>query len=78
MNSPSDSASVCAQDALDSFNDWFQHYHHSKPAKPESARSATFTERVAQEHRLKQYAVDLERWKHSLDIQTKVKRAYNG
>ena len=60
------------QDAHDSFSDWFAHCHHAKPAKPDATYSSTFTERVAHEHQMRQYEVELERWQHSLDIQTKV------
>ena len=62
------------QDANDSFNDWFEHYHDMKPEKPAMATGANFTERVAFEHRQKQYENDLERWRHTLMMQTKVSR----
>ncbi|KAI0211244.1 Nuclear pore complex protein [Lamellibrachia satsuma] len=58
-------------DANDSFNDWFEHYHDMKPKKPVMAPGASFTERVAFEHRQKQYENELERWRHTLMMQTK-------
>lgn len=58
-------------DANDSFNDWFEHYHDMKPDKPAMASGANFTERVAFEHRQKQYENELERWRHTLMMQTK-------
>ncbi|KAK2172581.1 hypothetical protein NP493_941g02002 [Ridgeia piscesae] len=58
-------------DANDGFNDWFEHYHDMKPEKPAMATGANFTERVAFEHRQKQYENELERWRHTLMMQTK-------
>ena len=55
-----------------SFNDWFDKCHNSKPTKPTIAMGATFTEKVAHEHRMKQYEQELERWHHTLAAQTKV------
>ena len=60
------------QDAHDSFNDWFEHYHNSKPVEPTNPAGANFTERVAFEHKQKQYEAELERWKHTLLLQTRV------
>ncbi|KAK7508730.1 hypothetical protein BaRGS_00000296 [Batillaria attramentaria] len=57
-------------DAVESFNDWFSLYHHGKPAKPSSDVGGSFTERVAQEHRLKQYELEMERWQINLVRQT--------
>ena len=58
---------------MDSYNDWFSLYHHSKPTKPSSADvGSSFTDRVALEHRLRQYELDLERWRHNLVRQTQV------
>ena len=63
----------CGQDAMDSYNDWFSLYHHSKPSKPNSAEvGSSFTDRVALEHRLKQYEQETERWRRSLVRQTQV------
>lgn len=60
------------QDAHDSFNDWFKHFHHARPHKPDVAQGANFTERVAYEHKLKDYEQELDRWQHSLNLQSKV------
>ncbi|XP_074642754.1 nuclear pore complex protein Nup107-like isoform X2 [Tubulanus polymorphus] len=73
---------LCIQaylDAHDSFNDWFKHFHHSRPEKPVRPDSETFTVIVAYEHKHRQYEADLERWQHSLMSQTKttVDRMYN-
>ncbi|KAK2163756.1 hypothetical protein LSH36_74g00028 [Paralvinella palmiformis] len=66
-------------DAHDSFCDWFEHYHNAKPTKPNIPKGASFTERVAFEHKERQYEMDLARWKHNLMMQTKVTcdRLYN-
>lgn len=66
-------------DAVESFNDWFTLYHHGKPAKPGGDGGGSFTERVAYEHTLKQYGVEMERWKHNLVRQTRTSkdRMYN-
>lgn len=61
-----------AQEAHDAFNDWFEHYHNAKPAKPEAPHKPSFTERVAFEHQQKQFEAELARWQHSLDLQSKV------
>jgi len=73
---------LCIQaflDAQDSFNDWFDHYHKAKPSSPPAATGPTFTERVAYEHKEKQYQAELERWQHSLMLQSKttVDKIYN-
>lgn len=57
---------------MESFSDWFTLYHNGKPAKPSSQGGTSFTDRVALEHRMKQYEVEVERWKHSLVRQTRV------
>ncbi|XP_070212005.1 nuclear pore complex protein Nup107-like [Littorina saxatilis] len=67
-------------DAMESYNDWFSLYHHSKPSKPSGAEvGSSFTDRVAFEHRLKQYDQDLERWQYKLvrQTQTTKDRVYN-
>lgn len=65
--------------SLESYNDWFEHYYHSRPEAPQIAAGATFTERVALEHKEKQYLADRERWQNALRLQTKVTvdRLYN-
>ncbi|XP_060066692.1 nuclear pore complex protein Nup107-like [Ylistrum balloti] len=57
--------------AMDSFNDLFNQYHHTKPTKPTLAEAASFTEKVAHEQQMKRYHQEMERWRHHLDIQTK-------
>ncbi|XP_056006314.1 nuclear pore complex protein Nup107-like isoform X1 [Ostrea edulis] len=66
-------------DAMDSFNDWFNKFHHTKPAKPTAPHAASFTEKVAFEHRLKQYEQELDRWQRALLAQTEstTKLIYN-
>ncbi|XP_005098411.1 nuclear pore complex protein Nup107 [Aplysia californica] len=68
-------------DAVESFNDWFSLYHQGRPAKPSvgSEGVASFTDRVALEHKMKQYQMEMERWRHSLRQQTRVTkdRIYN-
>ncbi|XP_052773924.1 nuclear pore complex protein Nup107-like [Mya arenaria] len=57
-------------DAMESFNDWVQHYHHGKPTKPPAPAGGSFTDKVAHEHRLKQYEQEHDRWRHNLLMQT--------
>ncbi|XP_033757486.1 nuclear pore complex protein Nup107-like [Pecten maximus] len=57
--------------AMDSFNDLFNQYHHTKPTKPTLAEGASFTEKVAHEQHMKRFQQELERWRHHLNIQTK-------
>jgi nuclear pore complex protein Nup107 len=66
-------------DAEDSFADWFKHYHNAKPVAPTTGLGGNFTERVAFEHMEQQHNADMERWKHSLDHQTRVtvEKIYN-
>lgn len=73
---------LCIQaylDAHESFTDWFTLHHNARPKAPEIALGANFSERVAYEHRQRQYEVEVERWQHSLDLQTKttVDKMYN-
>ena len=48
---------LSSQVALDSYNDWFAHYHHKKPAAPSMPSDANFHERVRFEHEHKEYEV---------------------
>ncbi|CAH1783976.1 unnamed protein product [Owenia fusiformis] len=73
---------LCTQaylDAHDSFNDWFEHYHNSKPAVPDVPQGTNFSERIAYEHMEKEYHQELDRWRHTLMIQTKAteEKMYN-
>ena len=65
-------SSLC-QDANDSFNDWFQHFHNAKPRAPQNPTGANFSERVAFEHREKEFQMEMQRWRHTLLLQTRVK-----
>ncbi|XP_078310529.1 nuclear pore complex protein Nup107-like [Crassostrea virginica] len=66
-------------DAMDSFNEWFNKFHHTKPTPPPTPQVASFTEKVAHEHRLKQYEQELDRWQRGLLSQTEntTKMIYN-
>ena len=57
---------------MESFNDWIQHYHHGQPSRPAPPEGGSFTDRVAYEHRMKQYDQERERWHHNLLMQTQV------
>lgn len=64
---------LVVQDAQEGFADWFEHYHHARPVEPPSpGPSATFTEKVAYDHRIAAYHKDLDRWRAAMDHQTKV------
>ncbi|XP_070164902.1 LOW QUALITY PROTEIN: nuclear pore complex protein Nup107 [Polyergus mexicanus] len=59
-------------DAQEGFDEWFTHYHHGKPVPPEELSTyATFTEKVAYDHRKTQYNQELERWKSTMQHHTK-------
>lgn len=61
-------------DAQEGFSEWFTHYHHDKPVPVEElATYATFTEKVAYEHKKSQYNAELERWKATMQQHTKVR-----
>lgn len=63
-------------DAQEGFSDWFQHYHNAKPVTPvKPSGTATFTEKVAYDHRMVQYNKELERWKSAVAHQTKCVKA---
>ena len=49
--------------AIETFNDWFDHYHRGQPVRPVMAPTPSFTERVAHEQRDKQFLQELERWR---------------
>lgn len=62
-------------DAVESFNDWFNLFHKDQPTKPSNLDGgSSFTDRVAFEHKLKQYNLEKERWMHNLLVQTKTTR----
>ncbi|XP_076280366.1 nuclear pore complex protein Nup107 [Lasioglossum baleicum] len=59
-------------DAQEGFAEWFSHYHHGKPTPLEELTPyATFTEKVAYEHKKSQYNVEMERWKCTMQHHTK-------
>ncbi|CAL7946335.1 unnamed protein product [Xylocopa violacea] len=59
-------------DAQEGFAEWFSHYHHGKPTPLEELPTyATFTEKVAYEHKQAQYNVEMERWKSTMQHHTK-------
>ncbi|XP_076244660.1 nuclear pore complex protein Nup107 [Calliopsis andreniformis] len=59
-------------DAQEGFAEWFSHYHHGKPTPLEELPAyATFTEKVAYEHKQTQYNVEMERWKATMQHHTK-------
>ncbi|XP_054005654.1 nuclear pore complex protein Nup107 [Hylaeus anthracinus] len=59
-------------DAQEGFAEWFSHYHHGKPIPLEELPPyATFTEKVAHEHKKSQYNVEMERWKCTMQHHTK-------
>lgn len=60
-------------DAQEGFAEWFSHYHHGKPTPLEELPPyATFTEKVAYEHKQAQYNAEMERWKTTMQHHTKV------
>lgn len=59
-------------DAHESFNDWFKYFHHSRPVLPPALpENASFTEKVAHEHRVSQHKAESDRWKLTLSHLTK-------
>ncbi|KAK7861733.1 hypothetical protein R5R35_008705 [Gryllus longicercus] len=60
-------------DAQEGFSDWFHHFHSAKPIPPaEPAGEVGFTEKVLFDHKRTQYNMELERWKLSMQQQTKM------
>jgi len=57
--------------AKEAFSDWFEHFHRGKPVQPELPDNPSFTDRAAHGEKSKQYAIDLERWQCSQEIQSK-------
>ncbi|XP_036312530.1 nuclear pore complex protein Nup107 isoform X4 [Pipistrellus kuhlii] len=56
-------------EAHETFNEWFKHMN-SAPQKPSLIPQATFTEKVAHEHKEKKYEMDYSIWKGHLDALT--------
>lgn len=60
-------------DAQEGFTEWFTHFHHGRPTPlTELPPYATFTEKVAHDHKKAQYNAELERWKCTMQHHTKV------
>lgn len=60
-------------DAQEGFSEWFSHFHHGKPTPlKELPAYATFTEKVAYDHRKTQYNVEMKRWKDTMQHHTEV------
>ncbi|RMC09979.1 hypothetical protein DUI87_12769 [Hirundo rustica rustica] len=57
------------QEAHETFNEWFKHMN-SAPQKPSLLPQASFTEKVAHEHKEKKYEMDYGIWKGLLDALT--------
>ncbi|KAK8770663.1 hypothetical protein V5799_012875 [Amblyomma americanum] len=59
-----------------SFQEWFNQFHRRKPTPPEElAPDARFPEKVAHQHQLKGYTVELEQWKQMVsNLAREVKR----
>jgi len=57
--------------ALESFNDWFHHFHSAKPQTPQQPEGASFTEKVAHEQRMVVYQAELERWRGGQRVQAR-------
>ncbi|KAK2587811.1 hypothetical protein KPH14_003913 [Odynerus spinipes] len=59
-------------DAQEGFSEWFSHFHHGKPTPLEELSTyATFTEKVAYDHKKAQYNIELDRWKCTMQHHTK-------
>ncbi|KAL7307217.1 hypothetical protein TKK_0000940 [Trichogramma kaykai] len=59
-------------DAQEGFQEWFSHFHHARPTPVEEPSAyATFTEKVAFEHRSSQYKTEMKRWKSTMQQHTK-------
>lgn len=65
--------------AQDSFSTWVEHFHHAKPIKPDTGIGGNFTERVAIEHKQREYENELDNWQQTLMRLTEVtkKKIYN-
>ncbi|KAI4486930.1 hypothetical protein M0802_012187 [Mischocyttarus mexicanus] len=59
-------------DAQEGFSEWFSHFHHGKPTPLDDLSTyATFTEKVAYDHKKAQYNTELDRWKSTMQHHTK-------
>lgn len=66
-------------DAHESFNAWFEHFHHQAPAAPSASETKSFKEKIAFEQENKVYQDDFDRWQKTLSTHVKVTsdRIYN-
>uniref|UniRef100_A0A915KZP9 Nuclear pore complex protein n=1 Tax=Romanomermis culicivorax TaxID=13658 RepID=A0A915KZP9_ROMCU len=71
-------------DAIDSFCEWFEHFHRRAPKSPEPLPTdprleVSFVEMAAHEQKMQEYENSLSRWKKILDICTEkaTKSLYN-
>ncbi|XP_039282828.1 LOW QUALITY PROTEIN: nuclear pore complex protein Nup107 [Nilaparvata lugens] len=63
-------------DAQEGFADWFEQHHNARPAKPAKlGDSASFTEKVAHDHKMALYNKEMQRWKMAVAHQTKCVKA---
>ncbi|XP_008546727.1 nuclear pore complex protein Nup107 [Microplitis demolitor] len=59
-------------DAQEGFQEWFRHFHQGKPIPLDPLPTyATFTEKVAYDHKKAQYQAELESWKATMQRHTK-------
>ncbi|XP_066600426.1 nuclear pore complex protein Nup107 isoform X2 [Prorops nasuta] len=59
-------------DAQEGFSEWFIHYHKGKPSPLDDLSPyATFTEKVAYDHKKAQYNIEFERWRCTMEHHTK-------
>lgn len=58
-------------DALNAFNDWFDHYHNKKPNRPICPPNASFHDKVRFEHEEREFKMELHKWDQTLSILTK-------
>lgn len=57
--------------AHDSFNAWFDHFHHQAPVEPKKATHQTFKDQIVYEESTKEYQADFERWHKTLSSHVK-------
>ncbi|XP_012287801.1 nuclear pore complex protein Nup107 isoform X2 [Orussus abietinus] len=64
-------------DAQEDFSEWFGHFHHGRPAPLDELPSyATFTEKVAYDHKKAQYNAEMDRWKCTMQHHTKTVKQF--
>lgn len=60
--------------AIDGYNDWVEFFYNKKPKAPLSLQGHNFAEKIASEHQEQIYQQDLNRWKLTLEEQTKLSK----